>query len=48
MDHYVYNDVYNGIAATELDGVTWQKCRHSNSEGSCVELARLLKRCGLA
>ncbi|GGV83237.1 DUF397 domain-containing protein [Streptomyces griseoloalbus] len=33
--------VYNGMAATGLDGVAWQKSRHSNSQGSCVEFARL-------
>ncbi|CAL9487846.1 hypothetical protein SUDANB58_03193 [Streptomyces sp. enrichment culture] len=33
--------VYNGMAATELHGVAWQKSRHSNSQGSCVEFARL-------
>lgn len=33
--------VYNGMAATELRGVVWQKSRHSNSQGSCVEFARL-------
>ncbi|MFD3623295.1 MULTISPECIES: DUF397 domain-containing protein [Streptomyces] len=32
---------YNGMAATTLDGVAWQKSRHSNSQGSCVEFARL-------
>lgn len=36
MDH-----AYNGMAAAELDGVTWQKSRHSNSQGSCVEFAKL-------
>ncbi|SDK43347.1 protein of unknown function [Streptomyces indicus] len=36
MDH-----AYNGMAATELDGVVWQKSRHSNSQGACVEFARL-------
>ncbi|GGT27250.1 DUF397 domain-containing protein [Streptomyces kurssanovii] len=35
------HQVYNGMAATELRGVVWQKSRHSNSQGSCVELARL-------
>lgn len=35
------HDVYNGIAATELRGVVWQKSRHSNSQGSCVEFAKL-------
>ncbi|MHC3449424.1 MULTISPECIES: DUF397 domain-containing protein [unclassified Streptomyces] len=33
--------VFNGMAATGLDGVAWQKSRHSNSQGSCVEFARL-------
>ncbi|MFE6778147.1 DUF397 domain-containing protein [Streptomyces sp. NPDC057702] len=32
---------YNGMAATDLPGVVWQKSRHSNSQGSCVEFARL-------
>ncbi|GHH91050.1 DUF397 domain-containing protein [Streptomyces capillispiralis] len=53
MDHDVYDGdvdvcdgagpsgVYNGMAATTLDGVAWQKSRHSNSQGSCVEFARL-------
>lgn len=36
MDH-----AYNGMAAADLDGVTWQKSRHSNSQGSCVEFAKL-------
>ncbi|KMO99783.1 MULTISPECIES: DUF397 domain-containing protein [Streptomyces] len=36
MDH-----AYNGMAAAELGGVTWQKSRHSNSQGSCVEFAKL-------
>ncbi|MBM9620196.1 MULTISPECIES: DUF397 domain-containing protein [Streptomyces] len=33
--------VYNGMTATELQGVVWQKSRHSNSQGSCVEFAKL-------
>ncbi|MEW2176977.1 DUF397 domain-containing protein [Streptomyces sp. NPDC005406] len=33
--------VYNGMAATKLRGVVWQKSRHSNSQGSCVEFAKL-------
>ncbi len=37
----VDHDVYNGMAATDLNGVAWQKSRHSNSQGSCVEFARL-------
>lgn len=46
MDHDVHDareasGVYNGIAATRLHGVAWRKSRHSNSQGSCVEFARL-------
>ena len=37
----VDHDVYNGMAATELNGVAWQKSRHSNSQGACVEFAKL-------
>ncbi|GAA1993034.1 DUF397 domain-containing protein [Kitasatospora viridis] len=32
---------YNGMPATDLDGVVWQKSRHSNSKGNCVEFAAL-------
>ncbi|MDH6120333.1 DUF397 domain-containing protein [Kitasatospora sp. GAS204B] len=32
---------YNGMAAADLDGVVWQKSRHSNSKGNCVEFAAL-------
>ncbi|WP_045700086.1 DUF397 domain-containing protein [Streptomyces rubellomurinus] len=32
---------FNGIAATDLTGVVWQKSRHSNSQGNCVEFAAL-------
>ncbi|MGW6460805.1 DUF397 domain-containing protein [Streptomyces sp. NPDC055078] len=32
---------YNGMAATELHEAVWQKSRHSNSQGSCVEFAKL-------
>jgi Domain of unknown function (DUF397) len=31
----------NGMPATELRDVTWRKSRHSNSQGTCVELAGL-------
>ncbi|HET9380037.1 MAG TPA: DUF397 domain-containing protein [Streptomyces sp.] len=46
MDHDVHDaheasGVYNGIAATRLHGVAWRKSRYSNSQGSCVEFARL-------
>ncbi|MGW3244807.1 DUF397 domain-containing protein [Streptomyces sp. NPDC001070] len=32
---------YNGMAASDLLGVAWQKSRHSNANGQCVELAAL-------
>ena len=35
------NDIYNGISATELTNVTWQKSKHSNPNGACVEVAHL-------
>ncbi|MBZ6232523.1 DUF397 domain-containing protein [Streptomyces olivaceus] len=49
MDHDVYDvyaaddasGAYNGMTATQLQDVAWQKSRHSNSQGSCVEFARL-------
>ena len=31
----------NGIPATALSGVRWQKSQRSNSQGNCVELALL-------
>ena len=34
-------EIYNGMPATELDGVTWQKSSRSNSQGNCVEIAAL-------
>ena len=34
-------DIYNGISATQLDGAVWRKSERSNSQGACVELARL-------
>ncbi|WP_433216201.1 DUF397 domain-containing protein [Microtetraspora malaysiensis] len=32
---------YNGMPATDLNGVTWRKSVRSNSTGNCVELAEL-------
>jgi hypothetical protein len=29
------------MAATELQGAAWQKSRFSNSQGTCVEFAKL-------
>jgi uncharacterized protein DUF397 len=31
----------NGMAASELQGVSWRKSDHSNPNGSCIELAEL-------
>jgi NADH:ubiquinone oxidoreductase subunit len=33
--------IYNGIPATDLHDVSWQKSHRSNSQGNCVELAQL-------
>jgi Domain of unknown function (DUF397) len=35
------HEARNGMPAGELLGVTWRKSRHSNSQGTCVELASL-------
>lgn len=35
------SDTYNGMPATDLVDVTWQKSRHSNPNGACVEVAVL-------
>jgi hypothetical protein len=32
---------YNGIPALELTDVAWQKSKHSNPNGACVEVAQL-------
>lgn len=32
---------HNGMAASELHGVVWQKSARSNANGTCVELAEL-------
>jgi hypothetical protein len=34
-------DIQNGISAARLEGVAWRKSQRSNSQGACVELARL-------
>ncbi len=31
----------NGVSAASLPGLTWQKSRHSNPSGNCVEVAAL-------
>jgi hypothetical protein len=35
------DEARNGTAATDLANVSWRKSRHSNSQGTCVELGRL-------
>jgi hypothetical protein len=35
---------HNGISASHLEGAVWRKSRRSNSQGQCVELARLDQR----
>ncbi len=32
---------HNGMPARDLQGVSWEKSRYSNSQGTCVEFARL-------
>jgi hypothetical protein len=34
-------EAYNGIPAGEVGDVRWQKSRHSNATGACVELAAM-------
>jgi hypothetical protein len=35
---------HNGISASRLEGAVWRKSGRSNSQGQCVELARLDER----
>ena len=37
-------EVYNGMPATQLEGVAWVKSRRSGSQGNCVEIAELYLR----
>jgi hypothetical protein len=32
---------YNGMSAERVEGARWHKSRHSNPNGSCLELAAL-------
>lgn len=33
--------IHNWIPAAQLEGAVWRKSQRSNSQGACVELARL-------
>ena len=33
--------LYNGMSAGELSGAVWRKSQRSNSQGACVEIARI-------
>jgi hypothetical protein len=35
------HEARNGMSAADLSDVAWRKSRHSNSQGTCVELAIL-------
>lgn len=35
------HEARNGMPATDLSDVAWRKSRHSNSQGTCVEVASL-------
>jgi hypothetical protein len=39
---------YNGVPASELTEVSWQKSMLSNPSGNCVEMAALPNRGGFA
>jgi hypothetical protein len=33
--------IHNGMSARELTGAVWRKSQRSNSQGACVEMARI-------
>jgi len=33
--------IYNGMSARDLEGAAWRKSQRSNSQGACVEVARI-------
>ncbi|MEV1290440.1 DUF397 domain-containing protein [Micromonospora sp. NPDC049679] len=39
---------HNGMPATQLPALIWQKSRRSNPSGNCVELAELPDGAGIA
>ncbi|MFI7024925.1 DUF397 domain-containing protein [Micromonospora sp. NPDC049900] len=38
----------NGVPVAQLPPLVWQKSRHSNPSGNCVELAELPEGAGIA
>ncbi|GGP77900.1 DUF397 domain-containing protein [Streptomyces melanogenes] len=34
-------NIENGVSASSIEGAAWVKSRHSNGDGSCVEVAAL-------
>ena len=42
------HQVRNGMPATQLPGLAWQKSSRSNPSGNCVELAELPDGAGVA
>ena len=42
------DQVFNGMPATNVQGVVWRKSGRSNSQGNCVEFAELPGRTDVA
>jgi hypothetical protein len=42
------SQVFNGVSASALSGVTWVKSRYSGPQGNCVEFAPLPASQGVA
>ena len=37
----IQSGIYNGMSARDLEGAAWRKSQRSNSQGACVEIARI-------
>lgn len=37
----IHSGIYNGMSARDLEGAAWRKSQRSNSQGACVEIARI-------
>jgi Domain of unknown function (DUF397) len=42
------HQAHNGISASQLPSLKWQKSRRSNPSGNCVEMAQLPGGAGIA